>query len=86
MVHGSVSLKGDDHGKASTDLPTDFPDVAGWASRLSTLYEHRLRADYDNWVSTNSESTITPTQACKEAEDFIAAARSYLKSKCSIAL
>lgn len=80
IVQGSVSLRGDDHGKASQDLPGDFPDVAAWAQRITVLYENRLRADYDNWSATQSEFTLTPTQAVAEAESFVAAARAYLNS------
>jgi uncharacterized protein (UPF0332 family) len=86
MVQGFVSLKGDDHSKASTDLPGDFPDVGLWASRVSRLYEHRLRADYDNWASTASEQSLNPDQAVTEAEEFIEAARSYLNAKCGMTL
>lgn len=86
MTQGFVSLKSDDHGKASSELPGDFPEVATWAGRLSLLYEHRLRADYDNWSSTQAEFTLKPAKAILEAEEFIAAARSYLNSKCSIGL
>ncbi|MGA4111079.1 hypothetical protein ACI2T3_08605 [Ralstonia nicotianae] len=70
MVRGFVSLKGDDHSKASSDLPDDFPDVGSWASRVGKLYEHRLRADYDNWGTTASEDTLKPDEAVAEAEAF----------------
>jgi len=84
LVQGFVSLKGDDHNKASTDLPKDFPDVGQWANRLSILYENRLRADYDNWVSTEQEFNITPEAAIADAEAFIREARNYLESKCNL--
>jgi hypothetical protein len=48
IVGGSVSLKGDDHHKAS-ELPDDFPDGDRWSETVTNLYENRLRADYDNW-------------------------------------
>jgi|GEM_PF-2870818 len=86
MVQGFVSLKGDDHSKASSDLPGDFPDVGSWASRVSKLYEHRLRADYDNWDTTASEHTLKPDEAVAEAEAFIQAARNYLNAKCGMTL
>src|SRR5262245_46572262 len=54
VVSGFVSLKGDDHSKAA-DLPDDFTDVEKWAADITKLYEHRLRADYDNWAATQSE-------------------------------
>jgi hypothetical protein len=47
IVNGEVSLKGDDHHSAS-DLPGDFPDGDRWSTVITTLYEHRLMADYDN--------------------------------------
>src|SRR5690606_23567879 len=49
LTMGFVSLKGDDHGKAA-ELPVDFPEKEKWAKAISTLYENRLRADYDNWT------------------------------------
>jgi hypothetical protein len=55
IAKGSVSMRGDDHGKASTELPGDFPDIASWANRITVLYEHRLHADYDNWTDTPSK-------------------------------
>ncbi|MDO9013674.1 MAG: HEPN domain-containing protein, partial [Polynucleobacter sp.] len=81
IYKGFVSLKGDDHGKASTELPPDFPDVANWASTISVLYEHRLHADYDNWSDTPSTYTLQPNQAIKEAENFISEARDYINNK-----
>ena len=81
LVQGFVSLKGDDHGKASTELPSDFPDVANWARRMTTLYENRLRADYDNWSNTTSQFSLTPDAAIREAEDFIQEVRGYLNTK-----
>ena len=86
IVQGFVSLKADDHGKASTDLPGDFPNVANWASRISVLYEHRLHADYDNWSNTTAGLILTPTNAVDEAEAFISEARTYLNSKCGMTL
>ncbi|MGC7406091.1 HEPN domain-containing protein [Pandoraea pneumonica] len=86
MVQGNVSLKGDDHSKASSDLPRDFPDVGSWASRVGKLYEHRLRADYDNWGSTTSENTMRPSEAIADAEAFLVAAKDYLNKKCGMTL
>ena len=86
MVSGFVSLKGDDHGKASTDLPGDFPNVVKWAGILSTLYEHRLRADYDNWTDTAAQLTLTPVQVIEHAEEFIEEARNYLNGTAGTAL
>ncbi len=80
VVDGVVSLKGDDHHKAS-DLPDDFPDVAKWASAITSLYEHRLRADYDNWTSTRTELSLSPADTVVLAEQFIAEALSYLRGK-----
>jgi len=82
-VEGAVSLKGDDHQRAS-DLPDDFPDVAKWASAITDLYEHRLRADYDNWTSTRAELSLTPAATVVLAEEFIAKALSYLEGKYGI--
>jgi uncharacterized protein (UPF0332 family) len=81
LVKGIVSLKGDDHGKASIELPDDFPDVAQWSSKISALYEHRLRADYDNWTTTGAEQTLRPDAAINDATLFIDTARTYLNTK-----
>jgi hypothetical protein len=58
IARGVVSLKGDDHPKASSDLPDDFPDVDKWSEIVTRLFEHRLRADYDNWNDTAAENTL----------------------------
>ena len=80
MNSGSVSLKGDDH-KAAPDLPADFVDVAMWSRIITTLYEHRLRADYDNWLGTASSHTLSPSDAVVYSGDFIREARKHLKVK-----
>jgi hypothetical protein len=81
IVNGFVSLKGDDHGKASIDLPNDFPNIAVWSGKISMLYEHRLRADYDNWEATSTEHTLSPAETIKIADEFIDEAQIYLKTK-----
>jgi uncharacterized protein (UPF0332 family) len=83
---GFVSLKGDDHAAASTALPGDFPDVAKWSMKISALYEHRLWADYDNWVDTEARFTLKPTDAVADAAAFIDETRAYLNSKCGMNL
>jgi HEPN domain-containing protein len=83
IVFGVVSLKGDDHHKAS-DLPNDFPSVERWAEMIPKLYEHRLFSDYDNWRSTESDHSLTPTEAFDLANEFLAAAKSYLHAKFGI--
>jgi len=80
LTAGSVSLKGDDHGKA-TDLPGDFPDKEQWATTLATLYENRLRADYDNWTTTGSDFSQSSRDAVKSAAAFLVEARMYINSK-----
>lgn len=80
LTSGYVSLKGDDHGKAA-ELPGDFPDKEKWARLISTLYENRLRADYDNWSTTPADFSEPPRDAVKAAQDFIAVARNYINSK-----
>ena len=57
IVAGAVTLKGDDHSKAS-DLPDDFPNVEKWAEMIPKLLEHREFSDYDNWDSTPSQHTM----------------------------
>ncbi len=83
IVSGSVSLKGDDHHKAS-DLPDDFPQVSRWAELVPKIYEHRLHADYDNWTATSSELTISPQQAYDLAKEFVDHSTSYLHAKFGI--
>lgn len=85
LVLGAVSLKGDDHGKA-IDLPNDFPGQASWSQRITTLYENRLRADYDNWLSTDSEFSNSAKESVALAQDFLAEARAYLKTQCGLIL
>ncbi len=80
VVHGSVSLRGDDHKKVA-DLPASFPDVDSWVSRLPLLYEHRLRADYDNWSDTASENILAPEDCLAAAAEFLKAAEQFLLAK-----
>jgi hypothetical protein len=79
VVRGFVSLRGDDHKKVA-DLPDKFPDVDSWVSRLPQLYEHRLRADYDNWSNTASENLLSPLDCLATARDFINVAEQFLLS------
>ncbi len=80
---GTVSLRGDDHGKAP-DLPDDFPDVDRWSARITTLYEHRLRADYDNWLESPKHQRVSTGECVVWAEDFIEVARAYVHMKYSV--
>jgi uncharacterized protein (UPF0332 family) len=84
-VAGAVSLKGDDHQKAH-DLPNDFPDVDQWSLRITRLYENRLRADYDNWNSTDAEYSMTTAEALSFADVFVSMAKTYLNTKFGTAL
>lgn len=84
-VNGSVSLKGDDHQKAS-DLPDDFPEVDKWALDITSLREHRLRADYDNWGATASEHSLSAKDVVDLAEQFLSEAKQYLEAKFGIKL
>jgi hypothetical protein len=81
MVNGAVSLRGDDHGRAAVDLPTDMVDMAAWSQNITILYEHRLRADYDNWQDSASQNTLSPVQAVQIADDFVKVAKGYLTQK-----
>ena len=85
-ANGAVSLKGDDHEKAASGLPDDFPNVASWSRAITTLYEHRLRADYENWRDTSNEMTLSVPDCVASAEQFISDCRSYLNSKFGITL
>src|SRR5262249_23050732 len=81
IVDGFVSLKGDDHPKASSGLPDDFPDVDRWSRVVTDLFEHRLRADYDNWDSTPAENLLTAAEAYDLAREFVNRCRAYLSRK-----
>jgi HEPN domain len=81
IADGAVSLKGDDHHNASSGLPDDFPDVDRWSAVVTDLYEHRLRADYDNWESTAAENLLTTATAFDLASDFLDRCRLYLSSR-----
>jgi uncharacterized protein (UPF0332 family) len=83
VVEGSVSLKGDDHQRAP-DLPDDFPDVEKWSSVITDLYEHRLKADYDNWSLTRKEMLLPPAETVAFAEQFINTSLNYLERKFGI--
>lgn len=80
MTKGIVSLRGDDH-KAAPDLPSDFVDAAKWGASITILYEHRLRADYDNWKETSAAHTLTTNDAVDQAKAFVDAARKHLTTK-----
>jgi hypothetical protein len=82
LVNGIVSLTGDDHEKASSKLPHDFPELARWTDAIAGLGAHRVCADYDNWATTMVDFTLTPHEAVKQAGEFVDLARFYLNSKC----
>jgi hypothetical protein len=79
IVRGSVSLRGDDHKKVG-DLPNNFPELDAWITKLPLLYQHRLRADYDNWSETASENELSPSECLTTAHAFIAASEQFLLS------
>jgi hypothetical protein len=85
VVRGAVSLKGDDHRRVA-DLPDSFPDVATWARRLQEMYEHRLRADYDNWSGTPSENSLQPDQCAQFAFEFLSRCEEFLNREYGLAL
>jgi len=80
VVQGIVSLKGDDHKKVA-DLPSSFPDVDSWAAKLPALYEHRLRADYDNWSDTPTENVLSPKECLDTSAMFLKVAGQFLLEK-----
>ncbi len=85
IVRGFVSLRGDDHKKVA-DLPSSFPDVDSWASKLPLLYEHRLRADYDNWSNTGAENVWQPSECLAVAGEFLETAENFLRSDYGLVL
>jgi len=78
LHEGWVSLKGDDHGKAP-ELPDDFPSVDIWSARITNLYRHRLRADYDNWSDSWTLQKSTVEECVYQSEQFVEAARVYIE-------
>jgi hypothetical protein len=86
IVHGSVSLKGDDHKRASADLPDDLPNVARWSQQLTLLYEDRLRADYDNWSDTQASNSFDPAGSIAIATEFLEEVRAYINAKYGMGL
>lgn len=85
LAYGEVSLRGDDHARAS-ELPGDFPQVAKWTPLIASLYEHRLRADYDNWADSASENTLSPSDCLSHAKHFIVVCQTYVLSKYKVTL
>ncbi len=83
IAGGWVSLKGDDHQKAS-DLPDDFPNIRKWAEMIPKLLEHRQFSDYDNWPSTAARHTLAPNEAFELAKQFLDDSKSYLHAKYGI--
>jgi hypothetical protein len=80
VVVGSVSLAGDDHGKAS-ELPDDFPSVGYWSATIVKLFENRLISDYDNWASSSADMSLKPDEAFELAERFVEKAREYFHAR-----
>jgi hypothetical protein len=85
LVYGEVSLGGDDHRRVA-ELPDSFPDVDSWTPRLTELYEHRLRADYDNWSGSAAENTLTPVQSYSTAKEFVDACRVFVASEYGVSI
>jgi uncharacterized protein (UPF0332 family) len=85
LVSGVVSLKGDDHARAS-ELPDDFPSVARWSVAITRLYEHRLSADYDNWQDTASKLSLSAAESLQMATGFVDASCGYLRIKFGISI
>ena len=79
MSIGRVSVHGDDHKKA-TELPADFPDHAKWSVDITSLYEHRLRADYDNWSNSVNENSLAAADSVQLAGRFLQDCQTYLSS------
>jgi hypothetical protein len=80
---GTVSLFGDDHRKVS-ELPDSFPNVDTWARDLQVMYQHRLRADYENWTQTPSEHTLKPKECAELAQRFLTVCETFLNDAYSV--
>jgi len=77
---GFVSLKADDHQRAS-ELPGDFPDPVNWGLKITKLYEQRLRADYDNWGGKHGQFRIKAKDCVVSAATFLRVCKAYLRDK-----
>jgi len=76
---GAVSLKGDDHQKAP-DLPDAFPDRDKASLLITTLYQCRLMADYDNWTGHKlARYPMTLRDAIEKSVDFAKAVRGVMR-------
>ncbi len=82
---GIVSLLGDDHRKVS-DLPDSFPEVDTWGRNLQLMYQHRLRADYDNWAQTSTEHTLQPNECVELAREFLVVCEKFLSDKYNVTI
>lgn len=80
IATGFVSLKADDHQKAS-ELPGDFPDPVNWGAKITKLYEQRLRSDYDNWEGMRGRFTMRTDECVKTAGQFFRICKKYLRDK-----
>jgi hypothetical protein len=86
VVRGIVSLKADDHTRAATDLPDDLPNVARWSQQITLLYQHRLRADYDNWCDTQANHSFDTAGSIALATEFLQEVRGYMNGKYGMSL
>lgn len=77
---GSVSLAGDDHRRA-VDLPDDFPRGAEFSQFITTLFEHRLAADYDNWRETAAQFSLDVHQSVERTRLFVTSVREFALDK-----
>jgi hypothetical protein len=76
---GAVSLKGDDHQKAP-DLPEAFPDRDRASLLITTLYQCRLMADYDNWSGHKLAAyPMTLRDAIEKSFDFAKTVRGVMR-------
>ena len=86
FANGQVSLLGDDHKRAGIDLPDDFPNIDTWSRDITQLLEHRQRADYDNWSTTQTQFMLTPKQCCDLADAFVNEVANFFHSKFGVKL
>jgi hypothetical protein len=48
---------------------------------ITQLYEHRLRADYDNWSDTAANNFLSPADTVQAADAFVDEVRTYINAK-----
>jgi uncharacterized protein (UPF0332 family) len=89
MYHAARSVaffvhRGDDHEshqELPRNLPKDFVERTRWENEIKTARLERNRADYDPYPKGDRAFLTSSAAVLKSAEEFLPAARQYLKRK-----